>query len=99
MVTITSAQSPKESRKLVIKWNPHVNQKKEISGYQVQYSTKAGFPKKATKLNTAKPSKTSYTIKKLKKKTRYCVRIRAYKKVGSKIYYGDWSNIKYVTIQ
>ena len=55
--------------------------------------------KKATKLNTAKPSKTSYTIKKLKKKTRYCVRIRAYKKVGSKIYYGDWSNIKYVTIQ
>lgn len=65
------------------------------NGYQVAYGTKSNFKgakKKATK-------KTSLTVKKLKKKKTYYVRVRAYKTVdGSKVY-GAWSAKKKVKIK
>ena len=42
---------------------------------------------------------TSYTIKKLKKKKTYYVRIRTYKKVSGKTYYSGWSSVKKVKIK
>ena len=55
------------------------------SGYEVQYSTKASFRKAATK----KLTKNSVTIKKLKSKKKYYVRVRAYKIIdGEKVYTG-----------
>ena len=40
---------------------------------------------------------TSSTIKKLKAKKKYYVRIRTYKKVNGKTYYSGWSKAKNVT--
>lgn len=75
-----------------------------VTGYEIQYSTSKKFPKKTTKTVTVKgATKTSNTVKKLKSKKRYYVRVRAYKtvKVKNKKYnvYSPWSTIKSVTVK
>lgn len=44
-------------------------------------------------------TKTSKTIKKLAKKKTYSVKIRSYKKISGKTYYGAWSGTKKVKIK
>ncbi|MDD6728416.1 MAG: leucine-rich repeat protein [Eubacteriales bacterium] len=72
-----------------------------VSGYQIQYSTSKKFTKETTKSVTIKGSKsTSKTIKKLKSKKAYYVRVRTYKtvKVNGKAtkVYSSWSSAKSV---
>lgn len=71
---------------------------KKATGYEIQYTTKGFGNKKATK--TIKVSKTKITsaqLKKLKKKTRYKVRIRAvYTEAGYQTATSKWSAIKTV---
>ena len=66
-----------------------------ISGYQIQYAPNKKFKKAKSK--TVKS--TSITIKKLKKKKTYFVRVRAYKLVDGKKVYGKWSAVKKVKIK
>ena len=66
-----------------------------ISGYQIQYAPNKKFKKAERK--TVKS--TSVTIKKLKKKKTYFVRVRAYKLVDGKKVYGKWSVVKKVKIK
>ena len=66
-----------------------------ISGYQIQYAPNKKFKK--AKRKTVKS--TSVTIKKLKKKKTYFVRVRAYKLVDGKKVYGKWSVVKKVKIK
>ncbi|MBR0412375.1 MAG: leucine-rich repeat protein [Eubacterium sp.] len=62
------------------------------TGYQIQYSTAKNF--KTQKTVTVKGAKSvSKTIKKLKSKKRYYVRVRAYKTYKGKNYYSGWSNV------
>lgn len=68
------------------------------SGYQIKYSTTKKFKKKKTKTKTIKKNTAKYTIKKLKKKTKYYIKVRAYKVYNGKPYYGKWSKKKSVTI-
>lgn len=65
---------------------------KNIQGYQIQYSTSKKFKAKKTKTVTTK--KSTYTIKKLKKNTKYYVRVRPYKKISKAKIYGNWSKLK-----
>lgn len=66
------------------------------AGYQIQYA----LNKKFTKNKKSKYiKKTSYTVKKLKKKKTYYFRIRAYKLNGKKKVYGKWSSVKKVKIK
>ena len=65
-------------------------QTKEVTGYQVAYSTSKEFKAAKTK-NISNYKTTSLTIKSLKSKTTYYVRVRTYKKVSGKTYYSDWS--------
>lgn len=70
-----------------------------VSGYQLQYSTKKNM--KSAKTYTFKGNKTtSKTVSKLKKKKTYYVRVRTYKTVKingkNKTYYGKWSSKKAV---
>jgi outer membrane biosynthesis protein TonB len=58
------------------------------AGYQIQYSTKKNFSKAVKSKNVTKAS--TVTLKNVKKGT-YYVRVRAYKKSGSKKVYGSWS--------
>ena len=59
------------------------------STYQVWYKVKgsSSWKKKTT-------TKQTYVIKRLKKGKKYYVKIRAFKKVGTKTYYGAWSTTK-----
>lgn len=62
------------------------------TGYQVYYAgSYNGHYKKA---GTTK--KTSFTLRKLKSRKYYYVKVRAYKKIGKKMYYGTFSSRYYV---
>ena len=81
-VKISSAKNLK-GKKIAIKWK----KVKTATKYQV----KAVLGRKATTKTT---TKTSYTIKKLKRKKTYKIYVRAYNKSG----YGKWSKAKKVKV-
>ena len=85
-VKLTSVKGRKKLLKT--KWNKLGG----VTGYQLQYSTSKKFKKKTTKNKYT--SKNALNIKKLKAKKKYFVRVRAYKTVNGKTYYGNWSNVK-----
>ena len=81
----------KKGRKLVVRWNTV----KGAKGYQLQYALNKKFKRK----KSIQTKKTKYTIKKLKKKKTYYIRVRAYKMNGKKKVYGKWSTVKKVKIK
>lgn len=76
----------KAGKKLLVKLSKTIK-KTGAKGYEISYSTKKSF-KGAKKVKT---TKTSYTLKNLKKGKTYYVRVRSYAKIGSKIKYGAYS--------
>ncbi|MBR7060118.1 MAG: leucine-rich repeat protein, partial [Eubacterium sp.] len=70
---------------------------KQTSGYEIQYATDKKFSKnkKTVKISSNKTAKK--TVKSLKAKKKYFVRIRTYKTVSKKKYYSSWSKAKTVT--
>lgn len=68
-----------------------------VSGYQMEYGKNRNF--KGSKKITADGNATSRTVSGLTGGSTYYVRIRAYKKVGSKTYYGAWSGAAKVKIR
>ena len=81
-----------KSKGFKVKWKKQTTQ---VSGYQIQYSTSKYFSNGTTKTIT-KNSTTSETLKGLKAKKKYYVRIRTYKKVSGTKYYSSWSSAKTV---
>ena len=83
----------KNQKKLKVKatWKKLTN----VFGYQIQYAPNKKFKKAKSK--TVKSS--SVTLKKLKKKKTYFVRVRAYKLANGKKVYGKWSSVKKVKIK
>ena len=72
-------------------------QKASTTGYQIQYSTSKKFTKKTTKVKAVKKtSTTKLTVRKLKAKKKYYVRIRTYKTVKGRKYYSGWSKTRTV---
>ena len=65
------------------------------TGYQIKYSTKKSFKN----AKTTKTTKTAYTLKKLKREKTYYVKVRAYRVVDGKTYYGSYSAVKKVKIR
>lgn len=82
------------SKAFTVKWAKKTTQ---VTGYEIQYSTSKKFASgnKTVKVTSAK--KVSKTIKSLKVKKTYYVRIRTYKTVNKVKYYSDWSAKKSVT--
>ena len=89
-VKLTSAKNGK-GKKLTVKWKKVTGAK----GYQLQYALNKKFKKK----KSIQTKKTKYTIKKLKKKKTYYIRVHAYKMNGKKKVYGKWSTVKKVKIK
>ncbi len=92
---ISSLKKGKKS--ITVKWK----KVKSIKGYQIEYSTSKKFTKKTSKkVLVSKQKKTSQTIKNLKGKKTYYVRIRTYKNVkfnGKTVkVYSSWSKSKSV---
>ncbi len=69
------------------------------TGYQVQVSAVKTF-KKGVKTKYIKNKKTkTYTFKNLKSSRKYYVRMRTYKTIGGKKYYGNFTKTRFVTVK
>ena len=66
-----------------------------ITGYQIQYSLKSSF-RNPKSFKVKGYDNVKRVIRNLRSKTRYYVRIRTYKTVGSRTYYSKWSPAKSV---
>ena len=89
---VSSLKVSAKKKALAVSWKKLSN----ISGYQIQVSTKSSF--KGAKTITVSKSKTKYTASKLKAKKKYYVRIRGYKTYKAangknKKAYGSWRTV------
>ncbi len=86
------------NKKATISWKKVTA--KGIKGYEIQYSTDKSFNSETTKKVTIKKTKTTKTtIKKLKPKTKYYVRIRTFSKKNGENVYSKWSKVKSVKVK
>ncbi|MBQ9530784.1 MAG: M23 family metallopeptidase [Eubacterium sp.] len=83
-----------KSKGFAVKWNKQTTQ---TTGYQIQYATNSSFTSNKKTVTVSSNKTTSKTIKKLKGKKKYYVRIRTYKTVNGKKYYSSWSKARTVT--
>jgi hypothetical protein len=81
-------------KKFTVQWKKD----KKADGYQIQYSTDKKFKKNVKSVNVSKKS-TKATVKKLKKRKTYRVRVRSYKKIDGKKYYSGWGKVKSVKVK
>lgn len=80
----------KSKKKITVNW-------KKISkatGYEIQVATDKKFTKNKKSVKISKNKTISATIKKLKSKKKYYVRVRTYRKVSGKKVYSSWSSVK-----
>ena len=86
------------SKKFTVKWKKQATQ---TTGYQVQVATNKKFKKNKKTVTIKKQKTTKTTVKKLKAKKKYYVRVCTYKTVkinGKSIrIYSGWSKTKTVT--
>lgn len=97
--SLCKVKSPKK-KQIKVTWK----KKSGVTGYQIQVSTSSKFKKSKTKTyKVGKPKTTGKTIKSLKSKKKYYVRIRTYKtaKVNGKTVtkYSSWSAKKAVKVK
>ena len=67
-----------------------------VKGYQIQVATDKKFKKNKKTVTVKKQKTTKTTVKKLKAKKKYYVRMRTYKIVNGKKVYSSWSKVKTV---
>ena len=68
------------------------------SGWQVQYSLNKKFRSGVRTVNL-KANNTKLTVRKLRSRKNYYIRIRGYKKVNGEMMYSSWSSVKSVKIK
>ena len=87
---VLSGVQSKKAKTVSVKWK----RDSAVTGYVIQYSTDKNFKKGVKKVTVTKNKTLSITIKKLKSKKKYYVRVASYKKVNGKIYTGKYSDVK-----
>ena len=88
-----TAKAPKAAKKAVtVTWKK--GKKAQVTGYQVTVATNKKFTKNVKTKKIKGYSKTSYKMTKLKAKTKYYVKVRAYKVTKTGTVYGPWSAVK-----
>lgn len=90
-VKISKLQSKKKA--MVVYWN----KQNGAIGYEVQIATDKKFKKNRKNYSVKNVNKK--TVKKLKSKKKYFVRVRAYKSANGKKIYGNWSAVKSVKVK
>lgn len=91
-VVIRQLKSPFK-RKIFLKWKRN----KLFTGYQVHFSERNDFKRKTFERFFGR-KRTQINILGLKSKKVFYFRIRGYKRVGNKKYYGKWSVVKKVRV-
>ena len=96
--TSTATDKTKISKLKKAKKKITVNWKKisKATGYEIQVATDKKFTKNKKSVKISKNKTISTTIKKLKSKKKYYVRVRTYRKVSGKKIYSSWSSVKNV---
>ena len=81
-----------------VRWKKQTSKmsRKNISGYQIQYSKNSKFKSGNRKVTVSGYKKASKKVTNLKNKTKYYVRVRTYMKVGGTTLYSAWSKSKTV---
>ena len=85
---IKKLQSKKKT--VIVQWNTI----SDARGYQVQLATDKKFRKNKKSYSIGNQKASKKTVKKLKAKKKYFVRVRAYKVVDGEKIYGNWSKIR-----
>lgn len=81
-------------RKMTVLWKPD----KTVTGYQIYLSTNKQFKKRVIVRNYKKKVNGKATLTGIPGKKMYYVKIRSYKSVCGKKYYGAWSNVKKIKV-
>jgi hypothetical protein len=89
-VTLSSVKSSK-TKTVTVTWKKDT----QATGYELLYSTSNKFSS-AKKITVAKNSTVTKTLSKLSKGKTYYVKVRAYKTISGKKYYGSYSSVKSV---
>ena len=84
LISVTSGK-----QQLTVEWDASKN----FTGYDIQLATDAAFTKNVKTERVDDWKTASKTIKGLKSKTTYYVRVRSYQKIDSMTYFGQWSNV------
>ena len=80
--------------KITVKWSKIKN----VTGYQIQYSTSASFDSNKKTVLLKSSSMSGKVISKVEKGKTYFIRIRTYKKVSGRKVYSEWSTKKKLKI-
>ncbi len=96
-----SAQKPKSTKTKKVKGSKKAVavqwvKTKGVKGYEIQVATDKKFKKNKKTVTIKKQKTTKTTVKKLKAKKKYFVRVRTYKTVNGKKVYSSWSKVKSV---
>ncbi len=89
-------------KKLTVKWLKQAKKmsKSHITGYQVQVATNKSFTKNRKTKTIRGYKKTSLTVKSLKAKKTYYVRVRTFKDIGlNEDLFSTWSPVKKVKVK
>lgn len=89
--TSISGKITAKKKAFTVKWK---KQTESTTGYQIQYSTSEAFRTSRAWSVFKKASVAKLTVKNLKPKKKYYVRIRTYKTVNGKKYYSGWSKVR-----
>lgn len=87
--SLVSVNSSK-SKSISVKWKKNTT----ATGYQICFSTSKNFKKDTVSVKIKGQKTTKKTFKGFRGNKTYYVKIRAYKTVNKKTYYGGWSSIK-----
>ncbi|MBR7073154.1 MAG: fibronectin type III domain-containing protein [Eubacterium sp.] len=80
-----------KKKALKISWKKNT---KNVSGYQIQLSTVKNFKKNVKTVTVTSNKTVTKTVKKLKGKKEYYVRIRTYRNFNGTVLYSKWSKAK-----
>ena len=82
-------------KKMTVKWSKQSG----VTGYEILYATNSKFTKGKKTVTVKGASSKSKTIKSLKSKKTYYVKVRAYKTIDGKKVYGSYSKTKKVKVK
>lgn len=91
---IKTFKSPKK-KQAKVSWSKD----SKVSGYQIVYARNSRFTKGKNRVSVKGYKTTSKTIKKLKSKKTYYVKVRSYKTVKGKKIYSSYSKVKKIKIK
>lgn len=92
---VTGLKTKAGKKRMTVSWKKDT----KATGYQLTYAQNKKFTKGKKNVTISKNKTVKKTVKKLKSKKTYYVKVRAYKKVGSKKLYGAYSAVKSVKIK